>query len=134
MSNPLYSAFPRGNFEGLNKLEYFAARAPQPQPWFKPDVPQRPNIFTWEDLQPYRTVEGEKLPMREEDRHKLEMWWRDPIYDLEGEYKQWGEELRNLFRKRIEEQEAWDNMRDREFLIQWPWAWAEMVLRANSND
>ena len=106
------AAFPRLNMDpwgklhsanfGLTVLDYFAAHAPaEPQPWFKPVMPARPEP-QWGD----------------EDGNKYES--RKAAEDAVGD------ELTTVLNR--EEVDAWDEEYKKQRLVQWPYAWASHQL------
>ena len=123
-ANPQTPAFPVAdlpeNYMGLTKLEYFAARAPaEPQAWFEPQM---------NTLRP-------QWPSDIPDRLSTHSYWHafaagcDPRwFRLNDTWPEndWLKEHAQTFKAAAD----WDIDRERQRLIQWPFAWARAVLEA----
>ncbi len=102
---------------GLTRREYFAARAPaDPQAWFEPVLPTpRPSL-------------PDRFLLPPEVRKDIEVAWDagcDPtLPEAEAWLEMYAEAQKTLV--------AWDNERLKQRLIQWPWTWADAVLKAGT--
>lgn len=110
-----YPAFPAAGLDvnhpmsGLTIRQYLAAHAPaEPQPWFTPILGPRP----------------------EDDWRHSRSDWRFDTYSAAVEHcqKHGGEPVNANW----DTQRAWDNDRERQRFIQWPWAWADALLREDA--
>lgn len=108
--------------DGVSKLEYFAARAPHEVPeWFKPVMPdQAPKQTT---IIPRR---NNHTPLTPSEMRHLGSWMKDPIFDLEPEYSDFRDEVISFW----DATKNWNKEKQVQTVIQWPWAWAKMVLEA----
>lgn len=81
-------------------LDYFAARAPeQPQPWFKPTMPEpKPELQ-------YFSPQGEPITAKKAD------------------------EFQDECTSNWEEREAWDKEHKKQCFVQWPYAWAQEQMK-----
>lgn len=117
-------AFPAQHFDlaegehGLTIRDWFAAHAPfEPQPWFEPTMPMpRP-----------------KLPLRptdftDEERVELEGW--GDYYDTKDLKSPRVKEYATAFDAAKKESVAWDKEAVRQRYVQWPFAWADAMLKA----
>lgn len=105
---------------GLSRLDYFAAHAPaEPQSWFEPLISPKPEPPS-DDL-----LNG--LPPLV--RQKAVDWRRDHMHhtSIVG-----AEEFCSEWKLFWQAGEAWELEWRRERFVQWPYAWAEQVLRTRS--
>ena len=103
---PAYPA-PYGTY-GMSLREYFAVRAPvDPAAWFQPIFRDRP-ANAWEGRSLHANT---KLTFISHQEAR----------------KACGEDFRNANAEAIQE---WEQERDKQRLVQWPWAWADAVIKA----
>lgn len=103
-------------YPGISQRQWFAAHAPaEPAPWFKPVVPQAPEVpdFYWAP----EAIRTEVVAFRNEEIE---------LPDLSEPARAWIEQ--RLVAQ--EAREAWERARDVARTAQWPWAWADLVLNA----
>lgn len=85
--------------------DYFIAHAPtEPQPWFKPTMPPRPDDTIWTSDDGMRMYTSEYAATEKE-----------------------GERYHRFNEQAIE---AWDIEYQKQLLVQWPIAWADEMLHA----
>lgn len=104
-----------GDKPGMSLRDYFIAHAPaEPQPWFKPVMPTRPEY-------------PNKFALSQAD---LKAWENERLdYDYEGcsqELKDFGEKWVNA-RTAVQE---WETEALKQRYVQWPAAWADAMLEA----
>ena len=113
--------------------DLFALHAPPVPEWFQPDMPPRPTL----PALPSTTPDGHAV--RDEVGALILGWVNDPVDDVEewaregypgGEFT--GDEIElidifaNEFRSAWHAMSEWDAERERQTLIQWPYAWADL--------
>lgn len=116
-----FCAFPfmvpgEGPVEGMTIREYFAARAPvEPQTWFEPKMEwSRPCLPDWR--------------MQGWTDRQIAEWRSDypPDDQVVSDFIHHLEDVQHLIEK-------WDRQREKQRLLQWPWAWADAVLAAGES-
>lgn len=103
------------------RLDYFAARAPaEPQPWFDPVIPPCPALRAWNEFRV--SVESD------EAKAELDLYFDEDQGDLvTKEAQAW----MTAYQAEKEAQREWQSCRVKQRYVQWPWAWASEVLKAN---
>lgn len=101
----------------MNRRQYFAAHAPaEPQPWFKPVM----------------TSERPTAPMRPCDftaaEHDELGGWGDAL-DTADLTQPRVRAYAESFEKFRAESREWDSVQAREFYLQWPFAWADEMMK-----
>jgi hypothetical protein len=134
----------------LSIREYLAAHAPaEPQPWFLPLLPSRPQEPADRPSFP------DDFPDRAEDRNYVINlawnWRKDPCWDLSTHVEDRPSDLKDRHNALlahahpflVDFEKAWgafweakiafDIECQRQRCIQWPWAWADSVLAAGGD-
>lgn len=102
-------------YSGMTLRDYFIAHAPtEPQPWFKPIMPEKPRKLNPSDhLQP-----DEVEQYRQED---------------EFAYESENPRIREFAARASDNSDArieWDNEKTKQVFVQWPAAWADEMMKA----
>ena len=98
---------------GMTLRDYFIAHAPaEPQPWFRPEMPEYPHVPAHECLE-------DELVRRDVQRAF------DSDSDPETEA---GEQYMRLYREARDREARWLQEQRKQRYIQWPAAWADAVL------
>lgn len=100
-------------YYGLTKLEAFMLRAPaEPHEWFEPEMPDKPNIPQWENIEDHGLKEEMRLcfDCDSDPETPAGIAWMEAY---KASYRAWRE---------------WQSEKVKQRLIQWPRAWAEEVL------
>lgn len=102
---------------GMTLRDYFMAHAPaEPQPWFEPVMPPRPETLNYSDIADEATRDdvGMALNCDTDPKTKAGVDWL----------------------RRYDEQWAalndWDRERVKQRLVQWPYAWADAQIAERS--
>jgi len=113
---------PTGKYKsvgGMTMRDYFAAHAPTiPQPWFDPRLPEGPKHPNKEP----------PFPTGSEEFRNGYNWLKDPTWNVWDEFpklRSWCEEWENFWNKR----DARTRLNDKEKYVQWPYAWADQMLK-----
>ncbi|URI11039.1 hypothetical protein MW290_18900 [Aquincola tertiaricarbonis] len=112
-------AFPAAGMtgRGLSLRDYFIAHAPvEPQPWFRPTMPPAPDI---------PALDQAPQEVREELEHSDYDEWLDPA-DMSPAARAWHEQ-REAAKKTFA---VWSQEKNKQWLVQWPSAWADEMLKA----
>lgn len=100
--------------------DYLAAHAPaNPQPWFLPIMPPKPDV-------PYWMCEKGEL------RAELQRYLQDGVSleSLSEEAADWI----TIHKAASDALTAWNREREKQCYIQWPYAWADEQLKARGTD
>lgn len=103
----------------LSRRAYFAAHAPaEPQPWFDPVMPPAPSVPS------VATVREGWTQRQRDDWRGLDDYLDDHEVDSAVlEFRDQQREAENALA-------AWRVEQARQRLVQWPWAWADAILKA----
>jgi hypothetical protein len=114
------------NATEVSLRDYFAAHAPpEPQPWFSPTMaaeqPKSPSYTMPKGFEHLQTMANH--------------WRKDPVWELGGREEHSVEECNALeyyftqWTRYWMERDGWHCEQGRQRLIQWPFAWADEMMR-----
>ena len=109
----------------IDARTYLAAHAPEPELWFKPDMPPRPTP------PPHDPVGNDGQAATETEYLECLAWRRDPCFDLADtlpHFSRWERSVRDFWQA----DRAWLTAQQRATRLQWPWYWADRMLEAAS--